>query len=221
METTFSKKVKQWTLGLAVATLGVTTMAMPSESLVAEAASVKKYETTDALNLRTGASVKNKRILTIPRGGVVQYVSSHNGWYKVKYAGKTGYASAKYLKQVGSTMKKGSTSSVASSQYIKKTMDVEVTAYTFNHGANITASGRKLQVGYTAAPREIPFGSIVDIPSIEKQLGVKQLTVYDRGGAIKRLGTNKIRIDVAFPSYAQAIKFGRKTYKNVPVYVKR
>lgn len=218
MGTTLSKKVKQWTVGFAIATMGVTSVSLPTTS-VAEAASVKKYQTTDNLNLRTGASVKYKRILMIPKGKTVNYIASKNGWYKVKYGSKTGYVSAKYLKKPGA--KPQAPKTPASSQYIKKTMDVEVTAYTFNHGANITASGRKLQVGYTAAPREIPFGSFVDIPSIEKQLGVKQLTVYDRGGAIKRLSSNKIRIDVAFPTYAQAIKFGRKTYKNVPVYVKR
>lgn len=219
METTLSKKVRQWTVGLAIATMGVTSVSVPVNPTVAEAASVKKYQTTDNLNLRTGASIKHKRILTIPKGKTVNYIGSKNGWYKVKYGSKTGYVSAKYLTTPG--VKPKAPKTPVSSQYVKKTMDVEVTAYTFNHGANITASGRKLQVGYTAAPREIPFGSIVDIPSIEKQLGVKQLTVYDRGGAIKRLSSNKIRIDVAFPTYAQAIKFGRKTYKNVPVYVKR
>lgn len=109
----------------------------------------------------------------------------------------------------------------AKSKYVKKVVDVEVTAYTFGYGANRTASGKKLKVGYVAAPREYKFGSIVDIPSIEKRLKVSKLPVYDRGGAIKRLSGNKIRIDVAFPSYSEAIKFGRKTYHNVSIYVPR
>lgn len=187
----------------------------------AEGATLKRYETTHNLNLREGASTNKKRILTIPRGANVSFISSHRGWFKVKYSKQIGFVSSKYLKRVGAPLQKHSSPNSNKSPYIKKMMDVEVTAYTFNHGANITASGRKLQVGYVAAPRDISFGSIVDIPSIEKRLGVKQLTVYDRGGAIKRLGSNKIRIDVAFPTYSEAIKFGRKTYRNVPVYVKK
>lgn len=220
MGTTFKQKVKKLTLGLALATMATTSIALPTgNTLVAEAASSKKYQTTDNLNLRTGASINNKRITTIPKGKIVSYISKKSGWYKVKYGSKIGYVSSDYLRKPGSKPKAPATP--ASGGYVKRVMDVEVTAYTFNYGANITASGRKLQVGYTAAPREIPFGSIIDIPGVERHLGVKQLTVYDRGGAIQRLGANKIRIDVAFPSYSDAIKFGRKTYKNVPVYVKR
>lgn len=185
---------------------------------------VSTYSTTANLNLRKGASIKQARILTIPKGKKVSYIGKSGSWYKVKYNSKTGYVSAKYLKKAttNKTAPKPSVTPVSNKAgFVKKVMDVEVTAYTFNSGANRTASGKKLQVGDVSAPREIPFGSIVDIPGIEKQLGVKELKVYDRGGAIKRLGANKIRIDVAFPNRSQALKFGRKTYKNVTVYVKK
>jgi 3D (Asp-Asp-Asp) domain-containing protein len=165
--------------------------------------------------------VKYKRILTIPRGKQVQYVSKKGSWYKVKYASKTGYVSSAYLTKESNVSNTSKTSSSPKPGYVKKVMDVEVTAYTFRKGANRTASGKKLQVGYVSAPREISFGSIVDIPGIEKQLGVAELKVYDRGGAIKRLSSNKIRIDVAFPTRSGALKFGRKTYKNVTIYVKK
>lgn len=225
METTMTKKVKQWTIGLGIAAMGVSTMAMPSQATVAEASSSKTYQTSANLNLRTGASIHSKRILTMPKGSKVAFISTKHGWHKIKFGSRVGYASSKYLKKPGTVKKasysKASTKRYASSGYVRKVMDVEVTAYTFNYGSNITASGKRLAVGDVAAPREIPFGSIVDIPSIEKRLGKSTLKVYDRGGAIKRLGANKIRIDVAFPSYRDAINFGRKTYKNVPVYVKR
>lgn len=209
----WTKKVMMVLTALSIGFIGVV-----QESTPVEASTVSLYKTTDNLNLRTGASVKYKRILTIPRGKQVQYVSKEGSWYKVKYASKMGYVSSAYLSKVSKTSKSTSNSK---SGYVKKLMDIEVTAYTFRNGANQTASGKKLQVGYVSAPREIPFGSIIDIPGIEKQLGVADLKVYDRGGAIKRLSSNKIRIDVAFPTRSGALKFGRKTYKNVPVYVKK
>lgn len=60
------------------------------------------YQTTHNLNMRTGASVKYKRILTIPKGGKVTTISKHGSWFKVKYGSKTGYVSGSYLKQVTS-----------------------------------------------------------------------------------------------------------------------
>ena len=215
------KKLQKILNSICLTLLGFSVVSTTTATQHAEGATLKRYETTHNLNLREGASINKKRILTIPKGESVNFISSHRGWFKVKYSKRTGFVSAKYLKRVGTPLQKHSSPTSNKSPYVKKMMDVEVTAYTFNHGANITASGRKLQVGYVAAPRDISFGSIVDIPSIEKRLGVKQLTVYDRGGAIKRLSSNKIRVDVAFPTYAEAIKFGRKTYRNVPVYVKK
>lgn len=211
------KWIKKIMVGFTALSIGFSGV-MLQEATTVQASSVTKYKTIDNLNLRTGDSVNYKRILTIPRGKEVQYVSKKGSWYKIKYASKTGYVSSAYLTKESNVSK---TSSSSKSGYVKKVMDVEVTAYTFRKGANRTASGKTLQVGYVSAPGEIPFGSIVDIPGIEKQLGVAELKVYDRGGAIKRLSSNKIRIDVAFPTRSGALKFGRKTYKNVIVYVKK
>lgn len=218
---------KKWLIGLTAMTMGAGAVVVPPPVAV-EASAKTVYKTTDNLNMRTGASINAKRVLVIPKGKQVFYLSKKGSWYKVKYGNKSGYVSAKYLTKAtaGKKVIKVSNSKVNAKKsnsiagYTKKVMDVEVTAYTFGYGANLTASGKKLQVGHVSAPREIPFGSYVDIPGIEKQLGVKQLTVADRGGAIKRLSSSKIRIDVAFPNRSQALKFGRKTYKNVPVYVK-
>lgn len=213
------KWTKKAMLGLSILAIGVGGTITQAPTTV-EASSVTKYQTKENLNLRTGASTKHKRILTIPKGKLVAYVSKTGSWSKVKYGSKTGYVSTKYLKKPAAPVQ-AKKSSGSKAGYTKKVMDVEVTAYTFNSGANRTASGKRLQKGFVSAPREIPFGSIIDLPGIEKQLGVSELKVYDRGGAIKRLSSKKIRIDVAFPNRASALKFGRKTYKNVPVYVKK
>lgn len=58
----------------------------------------KVYTTTDNLNLRSGASTKYKKLITIPKGKSVTYLSKSGSWYKVKYAGKTGFVSSTYIK---------------------------------------------------------------------------------------------------------------------------
>ncbi|MCR2821754.1 SH3 domain-containing protein [Lederbergia panacisoli] len=58
----------------------------------------EKYSTTDNLNLRTGAGTTYKVVTIIPKGKQVTLISKHGTWYKVNYAGKTGYVSSQYLK---------------------------------------------------------------------------------------------------------------------------
>lgn len=61
-------------------------------------AQIIKYATTDNLNLRTGAGTTYKVVTVIPKGKQVALISKHGTWYKVNYAGKTGYVSSQYLK---------------------------------------------------------------------------------------------------------------------------
>jgi 3D (Asp-Asp-Asp) domain-containing protein len=63
----------------------------------------------------------------------------------------------------------------------------------------ITASGHKIKAGdkFAAAPPEIPFGTILDVP------GYGKVPVHDRGGAIR--GN---RIDVFFSSHQEALRWG-------------
>lgn len=76
-----------------------------------------------------------------------------------------------------------------------------------------TASGHKIKKGdrFVAMPRDIPFGSTIEIPSYNDG---KPALVLDRGGAIKG---NKI--DVFFDSHSDALKFGRK-YETVKLTLK-
>jgi hypothetical protein len=57
------------------------------------------WETTSALNLRSSASYNGKVLTTMPKGAHVEYLGMVDGWAKVKYNGKTGYAGKSYLKQ--------------------------------------------------------------------------------------------------------------------------
>jgi 3D (Asp-Asp-Asp) domain-containing protein len=67
----------------------------------------------------------------------------------------------------------------------------------------ITASGRPVTangVRFVAADKMLPFGTIVAVP------GYGTVPVLDRGGAIKGR-----RLDVFFPTHAEALVWGRQT----------
>lgn len=52
------------------------------------------YETTANLNLRSSASTKGSKVLTIPKGKEVIYITKKGNWYNVKYGNRTGWVSA-------------------------------------------------------------------------------------------------------------------------------
>ena len=57
------------------------------------------YQTTANLSMRSSASVKGKKILTIPKNKKVTATEKSGSWYKVSYNGKTGWVSGEYLKE--------------------------------------------------------------------------------------------------------------------------
>ena len=61
---------------------------------------IAKKQTTANLNMRSGPSTSSKTITTLKKGTKVDVLESKNGWDKIKYGSKTGYASNKYLKKV-------------------------------------------------------------------------------------------------------------------------
>jgi len=65
----------------------------------------------------------------------------------------------------------------------------------------ITANGHKIKPGdrFVAASKDIPFGTILNIP------GYGKVPVWDRGGAIK--GN---RLDVYFDTHQEALNWGVK-----------
>ncbi|MCI5622643.1 N-acetylmuramoyl-L-alanine amidase, partial [Anaerostipes sp.] len=54
----------------------------------------------DPLMMRSKASSTGKVICKVPKGEKVQIITKGKSWHKVKYAGKTGYCSAKYIKML-------------------------------------------------------------------------------------------------------------------------
>lgn len=72
-------------------------------STVTEASTIITYKTTENLNMRKGAGTSYARILTIPKGKSVTYLSTSGSWYKVKYNSYTGFVCATYLTKVGTS----------------------------------------------------------------------------------------------------------------------
>ena len=58
----------------------------------------KTGTTTYALNMRTGPSTSEKRLLCIPQGAKIMLLDSRDGWYKTTYNGVTGWCSGQYIK---------------------------------------------------------------------------------------------------------------------------
>jgi D-alanyl-D-alanine carboxypeptidase len=86
------------TLGMVfISTTGSSTYFNVGASQV-EAASVA-YTATEKLNLRSGASIKHKVLIAIPKGQEVTYISQSGSWFKVKSGSKTGYVNSAYLKK--------------------------------------------------------------------------------------------------------------------------
>lgn len=77
-------------------TADATSPATPDPSAFKEGDTLR---TTEDLNLRSGAGTQHDILLTMPAGAVVALVAAapSNGFYNVRYASLTGWASAKYL----------------------------------------------------------------------------------------------------------------------------
>ncbi|MGL4345445.1 MAG: hypothetical protein ACRCTE_09625 [Cellulosilyticaceae bacterium] len=58
------------------------------------------------------------------------------------------------------------------------------------------ALGSPLQIGSLAAPLDIPFGTEFFIQDLPVDIPTSRFTVDDRGGAIKRIHSKKIKLDV-------------------------
>ena len=90
---------KSYTGWASGAYLKATTQALPTQ-----------LYTQVALNLRTGSNTTHPVIIEMPRGARLDVSArASNGWYKVTYMGRTGWASGSYLKRTppGTTQGQG------------------------------------------------------------------------------------------------------------------
>lgn len=78
----------------------------------------------------------------------------------------------------------------------------------------ITASGARVQSGVTVAmPSSVPFGTKVYIEELDHVF-----TVQDRGGYIKQLDDNTMRVDVYVDSHELALELGRHMSRGILYY---
>ncbi len=101
-------------------------------------------------------------------------------------------------------------------EYINgKKLDALFTSYypanTLLQGGFYDALGKRLDPNSNtiAAPKEIPFGSLVQIEGTGTYLDGKIYTVRDRGGAIKKRG-NQYQFDILSHNRTQAYAWGRR-----------
>lgn len=83
-------------------------------------------------------------------------------------------------------------------------------------GYSITASGKKAMPYHTVAlPPEFPFGTLVviDDPQFKNIIFVNE----DRGGGIKTINNNLIKVDVYMNTREEALKYGKQIRK---IYLK-
>ena len=152
---------------------------------------------TANLNVRQGASTKYKSIGKLKKGQKVKVISSLDGWYKIKFNGKYGWVSKKYVSK--SSYSSGEESSNSIKGYkVKKSLKVRAVAYS---SGTHTALGTKLRYGVIAVdPKVIPYRTKVYIKELDRVF-----VAEDCGGGIK----GKI-IDIYMPSEAQCNRWGSR-----------
>lgn len=73
----------------------------PVDTITEQAIAKATYLVTDSLNLRQAAGTTARILTVLPKGSIIIPTSkTSNGWYKVSYAGKSGYVFGTYLQQV-------------------------------------------------------------------------------------------------------------------------
>ena len=159
--------------------------------------------TASKLNVRKGPSTKYSTIGSVYKNKSVTIIDESNGWCKIKFDGKEGWASKKYINTNGSSNNSAQDTSQNTSNnsqgQVVRTMNVVATAYT---GYSTTSTGQKPVWGTIAVdPRIIPYGTKVYIP----QFG-RTFIANNTGGAIKG---NKI--DIFMNTRKECSNWGRRT----------
>lgn len=174
----------------------------------------KNYEmyTNDELNLRSGAGTGYSKVTVIPYASLLTVTgNAKDGWYPVKYNGKSGYVSGKYLQKVKPKVTTTVITTKAAVESSKKTTSTsskhlgtfKVTAYCScekccgSGSTGYTASGTKATAGRTiAASSKYAFGT-------KLMFNGTVYTVEDRGGSV-----DGNVIDLYFDSHEEACSWG-------------
>lgn len=109
----------------------------------ANAATTNLKVTANTLNLRSAPNTSSKVLLTLKKNATVSKLKKSGNWYQVKYKSTKGWASAKYLKAIKTTV---STASTTSKIVTSKTDNLNIRQ---SNSANSKSLG-KLNKGKTA-----------------------------------------------------------------------
>lgn len=174
-------------VGAMIMALGVTT------PVSAASCDTGKVTAKVAVNVRSGASTKYRKVGSVKRGKTVSILATKNGWYKIKYNSTKGWVNKKYVSK-----KTSSSSSTIKGYTVKKSLKVRAVAYT---GGTRTALGTKIRYGVIAVdPKVIPYRTKVYIKELDKVF-----IAEDCGGGIK----GNI-IDIYMPTLQQCYNWGSK-----------
>ena len=68
-----------------------------SDDEEAKAAETRKYHTTAGVNVRSSASPDGEKIGVLEKGDVLEDPTAEGDWFRIRYKGKEGYVSARYV----------------------------------------------------------------------------------------------------------------------------
>lgn len=104
------------------------------------------YIVTTSVVLRKSASAKATKLCTVPKNAKVDYVSTTNGWAKIKYKSYTGYCLSKYLKKM---VKSNTVSSTTCNYVTVKSTAIRATASKSAKNLKTVPAGKVVRV-YTS-----------------------------------------------------------------------
>ena len=184
----------------------------------------------DTLNMRAGASTSFDTLCAIPSGTVLELEGIYEGWYKVTYAGNTGYVSSDYI--TITTEPAASTSSALGDQIVALAKQYLGTPYVlggngpssfdcsgftkyiyaqFGYSLNRTATDQ-LQNGVSISRDELQPGDLVFF-RYRTSKPVSHVGIYIGGGEFIHASTNRYVVQID--------QMNSGHYDNVYVYARR
>ena len=184
----------------------------------------------DTLNMRAGASTSFDTLCAIPSGTVLELKGIYEGWYKVTYAGNTGYVSSEYI--AITTEPAAAASSALGEQLVALAKQYLGTPYVlggngpssfdcsgftkyiyaqFGYSLNRTATDQ-LQNGVSISRDELQPGDLVFF-RYRTSKPVSHVGIYIGGGEFIHASTNRYVVQID--------QMNSGHYDNVYVYARR
>ena len=184
----------------------------------------------DTLNMRAGASTSFDTLCAIPSGTVLELEGIYEGWYKVTYAGNTGYVSSEYI--AITTEPAAAASSAPGEQLVALAKQYLGTPYVlggngpssfdcsgftkyiyaqFGYSLNRTATDQ-LQNGVSISRDELQPGDLVFF-RYRTSKPVSHVGIYIGGGEFIHASTNRYVVQID--------QMNSGHYDNVYVYARR